>query len=161
MPDLASSTSKKVVIQRFDREPLPGFVNPSTWLTPDGIELLTVSGSVSMVPYPEVRIVFFVREFGPDPSAGMRRTFLSRPKLAGLWVRLLFRDDDTLESVATNDLLQVDVWGLHVIPPDTRERIWVPRAALKSVQVLGVMGSPLRTRKPPAKEQIGLFEESA
>ena len=57
---MASSTSKKVVVQRFEREPLPGFVNPSTWLTPDGVELLTVAGAVSIVPYRDVRIVFFV-----------------------------------------------------------------------------------------------------
>lgn len=150
-----------MVVQRFDREPLPGFVNPSTWLTPDGVELLTVTGAVSVIPYQDVRIVFFVREFVADPSAAMRKTFLSRPKLAGLWVRLLFRDNETLEAVATNDLLHMEVWGVHVIPPDTRERIWVPRAALQSVQVLGVMGSPLRARKPPVRDQIGLFEESA
>ena len=147
-----------MVVQRFEREPLPGFVNPSTWLTSDGIELLTVAGAVSIVPYRDVRIVFFVREFGTDPSAGMRRSFLSRPKLTGVWVRLLFRDNEALEAVAANDLLQIETWGLYVIPPDSRERVWVPRAALQSAQVLGVMGSPLRTRKPQAKEQIGLFE---
>ena len=33
--------------------------------------------------------------------------------------------------------------------------------ALRGVQVLGVVGSPLKKRKPKAvpKEQIGLFEE--
>ena len=150
-----------MVVQRFEREPLPGFVNPSTWLTPAGIELLSVAGNVTIVAYPDVRIVFFVRDFVADPAAGMRRSFLSRPKMNGLWVKLQFRDDEILEAIAPNDLLQVETWGMHVIPPDTRERIWVPRAALRAVQVLGVMGSPLRAKKPPQRDQIGLFEESA
>jgi hypothetical protein len=158
---LASSTSKKVVVQRFEREPLAGFVNPATWLTSTGLELLSVAGNVTVIPYVDIRIVFFVREFGRDPAEGMRRSFLSRPKVNGLWVKLIFRDQDTLEAVAPNDLLQVETWGIHVIPPDTRERIWVPRTALLSAQVLGVMGSPLRSRKPPSRDQIGLFEESA
>ena len=158
---MAVSTSKKVVVQRFDRESLPGFVNPSAWLTPAGIELLTVAGSVHIVPYPEIRAVFFVREFGADPAAGIRRAFLSRPKLVGLWVRLMFRDSDTLEAVIPNDLLQMEPLGLHVIPPDTAQRIWVPRSALQSIQVLSVMGSPLRRKPPARKDQIGLFEESA
>jgi hypothetical protein len=158
---LAASTTKKVVVQRFDRDSVAGFVNPAAWLTPAGIELLTVAGSVTIVPYPDIRAVYFVREFGSDPAAGMRRAFHSRPKLNGLWVRLLFRDNETLEAVAPNDLLQMDALGLHVIPPDTAQRIWVPRAALQSVQVLSVMGSPLRRKPPARKEQIGLFEESA
>jgi hypothetical protein len=158
---LALSTSKKVVVQRFDRDAASGFVNPAAWLTPAGIELLTIAGAVQIIPYIETRAVFFVREFGTDPAAGMRRAFLSRPKVAGLWVRLLFRDGETLEAVIPNDLLQIDAVGLNVIPPDTAQRIWVPRTALQSVQVLSVMGSPLRRKPPARKDQIGLFEESA
>jgi hypothetical protein len=51
-----------------------------------------------------------------------------------------------------------------VIPPDSsssQQRIFVPRVALRSVAVLGVIGSPLKKKKtkPAPKEQIGLFEE--
>jgi len=51
-----------------------------------------------------------------------------------------------------------------VIPPDpysNQQRVFVPRVALRAVDVLGVVGSPLKRRKPKAvpKEQIGLFEE--
>lgn len=158
---MAVSTSKKVVVQRFDREPVSGFANPSGWIQPAGLELLTAAGTVAVIPYEEIRAAFFVREFGTDPSAGMRRTFLSRPRLVGLWVRLIFRDDETLEGVVPNDLLQMEPLGIHVIPPDTAQRIWIPRTALRSVQVLGVMGSPLRRKPPARKEQIDLFEESA
>jgi hypothetical protein len=157
---LGVSTSKKVVLQRFDRDPVSGFINPGAWLTPAGVELITVSGAVLTVPYSEIRWVSFVREFGSDPTVGMRRAFLSRPRMEGLWLKLLFRDQSTLEGVIGNDLLQVESLGLHVLPPDTAQRIWVPRAALAAIQVLGVTGSPWRSKKKPAapREQIGLFE---
>jgi hypothetical protein len=160
---VSSSTSKKVLVQRFDRETLPGFVNASAFLTGRGVEILTTGGSVSVLPYEDVKSVFFVRDFTENDPASARRVFLSRPKLDGIWVRLTFRDGDTLEGLMPNNLLQVEAEGVQVIPPDGAQRVFVPRAALKSVQVLGVVGSPLRTgrKKPAARDQIGLFEESA
>jgi hypothetical protein len=159
---LASSTNKKVHIQRFDRESLSGFVNTATYLTPAGVELLQRSGTVQNVPYADLKAVYFVRDF-PIGEPADRRVFVSRPKLDGLWIRLLFRDGDALEGVIPNNLMQVDATGFLMIPPDSTQRVFVPRAALTEVQVLGVVGSPLRKprKKPPAKEQIGLFEEQA
>ena len=160
---MASSTSKKVLVQRFDRETLPGFVNASAFLTDRGVEILTTGGAVSLLPYEDVKSVFFVRDFTENDPASARRVFLSRPKLDGIWVRLTFRDGDTLEGLMPNNLLQVEAEGVQVIPPDGAQRVFVPRVALKSVQVLGVVGSPLRTgrKKPVTRDQIGLFEESA
>jgi hypothetical protein len=157
---LATSTSKKVVVERFDREAVTGFVNPAAWLTAGGFELLTTSGAVMVLPYHDVKAVFFVREFNDVPS---RRKFASRPRTGGLWLRLSFRDGDTLEGVMPNNLLQVEAQGLDILPPDSAQKVFVPRAALLGVQVLGVVGSPLRAgkRKPPSKDQIRLFEESA
>jgi hypothetical protein len=157
---LATSTSKKVLVQRFDRETVPGFVNPSAWLTGDGLELLTTSGAVTVLPYRDVKAVYFVREFTEVPG---RRSFASRPRTGGLWLRLTFHDGDTLEGVMPNNLLQMEPEGLHILPPDSGHRVFVPRAALSGIQVLGVVGSPLRTtrKKPPTKDQIRLFEESA
>ena len=159
---MASSTNKKVHIQRFDRESLAGFVNPATYLAAQGVELLQRSGTVQIVPYSEIKSVYFVRDF-PVGEPDERRAFLSRPKLNGLWIRLAFRDGDSLEGVMPNNLMQIDATGFLIIPPDSTQRVFVPRAALHGVQVLGVVGSPLRSprKKPAAKEQIGLFEEQA
>jgi hypothetical protein len=157
---LATSTSKKVLVERFDRETVSGFVNPSAWLTGSGLELLTTSGAVTVLPYRDVKAVFFVREFTDPPG---RRSFASRPRTGGLWLRLSFRDGDVLEGVMPNNLLQMEPEGLHILPPDSAQRVFVPRAALSAIQVLGVVGSPLRAgrRKPPSKDQIRLFVESA
>jgi hypothetical protein len=159
---LATSTSKKVQIYRFDRETISGFVSPPTYLTAGGAEILTLTGSVLMVSYGEIKLIAYVRDFGAEEMTSARRTFLSRPKLDGLWLRFDFRDRDTLEAIMANNLLQVEEPGFHAIPPDGAQRVFVPRQALTGVQVLGVVGSPLRMkRKPAGQRQIGLFEESA
>lgn len=160
---MSGSTTKKAVIHRFEKEPVAGHVNPVSYLQPTGVELLSAQGVATTVPYMDIKNISFVRDFdGQDEPA--RRVFSTRPKMEGLWVRFEFRDGEVMEGIMTNNLLQVEHYGFTVIPPDpssNNQRIFIPRAALRSVAVLGVIGSPLRRRKPkPApKEQIGLFEE--
>lgn len=152
-------------MSRFDREPLAGFVKPQTYLQPDGLELLSQNGSVSVVPYGEIKLVCFVRDFQQGEPRKELRLFTTRPKMEGLWVRMRFRDGDLMDGMLANNLLQLDSYGLSVIPPDPgfqNQRIFVPKAALSSVQVLGVVGSPLRMRKPkrpPSKEQLEMFDQ--
>jgi hypothetical protein len=160
---VASSTLKKAVIRRFDREALAGYINPVSYLQLTGVELLSAQGNVAIVPYPEIKTVSFVRDFdgAPEPA---RRLFNTRPKMAGLWIRLELRDGEVMEGVMSNNLLQMETHGFTVIPPDpysNQQRIFIPRIALRAVEVLGVVGSPLKKRKtqPATKEQIGLFEE--
>jgi len=161
---LAASTTKKVLIRRLDRQIIPGFANPQTYLRPDGVEILTRGSQVLVTPYKDLKAVYFVREFEEPPEEETRRLFQSRPKLDGLWVRMKFRDDDVLDGVLPNDLLRLMEQGLTITPPDpyaNTQRIFVPRQALTELAVLGVIGSPLnrdrRKRRAPAKEQIELF----
>jgi hypothetical protein len=160
---LAGSTTKKVLIRRFDREPLSGFVNPQVYLRQTGIELMSQAGDVTVVPYYEVKTVCFVKDFDAEPDE-TRKVFQNRPKTDGLWVRATFRDNEIMEGILNNNLLQLEPFGFTVVPPDpnsNNQRIFVPRAALKEIQVLGVVGSPLRRRKPkpPSKDQISLFDQ--
>ena len=160
---MAGSTTKKAVIRRFDREALAGYVNPLTYQQAAGIELLSAEGNVAIVPYAEIKTVSFVRDFGMGDES-TRLVFNTRPKMEGLWISFQFRDGEVMEGVMPNNLLPFDPHGFTVIPPDpysNHQRVFVPRSALESVQVLGVVGSPLKKRKPktPAKEQIGLFDE--
>lgn len=151
------------MIRRFDKETLSGYVNPLSYLQPTHVEVLSEDGQISAVPYHEIRTVSFVRNFVAAADAE-RRIFFTRPKMEGLWVSFRFRDDEVLQGVMPNNLLQVEPQGFTVIPPDSFgnvQRVFVPRAAVKSVEVLGVVGSPLNRRKskPAAKEQIGLFDQ--
>jgi hypothetical protein len=160
---VAASTTKKALVRRFDRETLQGYIHPVSFLQPEGLELLSEEGNISRIPYDEIKTIAFVREFDV-PAELERRTFQTRPKMAGLWVNLRFRDGESLEGVMPNNLLQVEHYGFTIIPPDpysNQQRIFAPRAALVGVEVLGVIGSPLNRRKakPAPKEQIGLFDE--
>jgi len=163
---LAASTSKKVLIHRYQRETLAGYVNPLSFLQPEGVELLSDQANVTIVPYVEVRSLAFVKEF-EGTGEPERAAFQSRPKTPGLWVNLKFRDGESLEGIIPNNLLLVENAGFSVIPPDpfgNLQRIWVPRSSLAAVEVLGVVGSPLRKRKPKdaagGKDQPSLFDDS-
>jgi Family of unknown function (DUF6982) len=163
---LAVSTTKKVLVTRFDREPLAGFVNPHSYLQTEGLELLSQGGAVSVVPYTEIKLVCFVRDFQQGEPRKELRLFTTRPKMEGLWVRMRFRDGDVMDGMLSNNLLQMDSYGLSVVPPDPgfqNQRVFVPKAALSMVQVLGVVGSPLRMRKPKptAKEQLEMFDQQS
>ena len=160
---MAGSTSKKVRISRFEREPLLGYVNPLTYLRPAGVELLTPDGNYSVVPYDEVKAVQFVKDFEPPDPGIERKVFSTRPKMDGLWVRVKFRDGEVMDGILANNLLLMESQGFTVVPPDpysNNQRLFLPRKALTELQVLGVVGSPLRQRKPKPvpKEQIGLFD---
>ena len=159
---MAGSTTKKAVVRRFDKEPLAGYVNPSSFLQLTGAELLSAQGNVALVPYPDIKTIAFVRDF--ETTEPGRRVFQTRPKMEGLWLRLELRDGEVMEGIMSNNLLQLEPHGFTLIPPDpfgNDQRIFIPRTALRTVEVLGVVGSPLKKRKPKpaAKEQIGLFEE--
>ncbi len=157
---MAGSTAKKVVVRRFDRDTLTGFINPFSYLQPHGLELLRQDGSLSLLPYTEVRSVAFVKDFDGEPEPS--RVFLNRPKLEGLWVRMVFVDGEVMDGILPNNLLSWEVAGITVTPPEpdsNNQKLFVPREALRSVQVLGVVGSPLRAKrkKAPAPDQPTLF----
>lgn len=161
---MAGSTSKKIIVVRFDREPMQGFTNPQSFLQEAGIEFLTAAGALVILPYLDVKGVCFVKDFESGPAWREHRAFSNRPKTEGLWLRLNFRDGDTMEGLIGNNLMALDAQGFLVAPPDAgfqNQRVFVPRTALTSVQVLGVVGSPLRRpakAKPAQKEQLKMFE---
>jgi hypothetical protein len=161
---LGQSTNKRVIVSRFDREPLQGFVQTPEGFGPGGFDLLSPEGTLLKIPFSDTKAVCFVRDFEPGESWRKHRSFLARPKTAGLWVRLRFRDGDSLEGLAPNNLLSFEASGFSIVPPDPtfhNQRIFVPREALAAVEVLGVIGSPLRRRAKAAvdkEKQIALFE---
>jgi hypothetical protein len=160
---LAGSTTKKAIIRRYEKEPLSGYLNPVSFQQPTGVELLSAEGNIATVPYLDIKSISFVRDF--DRTAPPeRQVFQNRPKMEGLWVRLRFRDGDLMEGVIPNNLLLLEHYGVTVVPPDSysnQQRVFVPRTSLEAMEVLGVVGSPLKKvkAKPAGKEQIGLFEE--
>jgi hypothetical protein len=157
-----ASTHKKVIVELHDRKSLRGYLNPSRLGQFDPLDLLTPHGEHEELPIAKIRSIYFVRDFDDDFEPE-RKAFLSRPKLDGLWLRLRFLDGESLEGVVPNDLLSLLDNGIQITPPDLNsntDRIFVPRAALTEVTVLGVVG--IARRKPAAATataQPRLFNE--
>jgi hypothetical protein len=160
-----SSTHKKVTVRKLDRDSLNGFV-ATHFLNEGKLELLNTAGNLVALDLRDIKCVFFVREFG-DAEELNRKTFTTRPRTEGLWVRLRFKDNDVMEGMMPNDLTQFGPEGYLVNPPDTRsntQRIFIPRTALTELTVLAVIGGPASRRrksgeKPSDTRQVALFTE--
>jgi hypothetical protein len=157
------STHKKVIVRKLDRDTLNGYVAPANFLREGKLELLNTSGTVVAIELTEIKGVYFVRDF-MDAGAPTRKTFTSRPRTEGLWVRLRFKDGEALEAMMPNDLALTLAEGFLVNPPDLRsntQRIFVPRSALDSLEVLAVIGSARRHRPTTAADvrQVPMFGE--
>ena len=154
-----ATTHKKVVVRKMDRDSVSGFV-AATFVNDGKVEVMNTAGNVVALDLRDIKGVYFVREFG-DSDLG-RKTFTSRPRMEGLWVRLRFRDNEVIEGMMPNDLLQDGAEGYSVIPPDPHsntQRIFVPRSALSEMTVLGVIGekSSRRGRRPEDTRQVPMF----
>jgi len=156
------STHKKVIVRKMGRDSLSGYVAPAHFVIEGKLELLNPSGKVVLIDLAEIKTVDFVRDFSETASPG-RKTFTSRPRTEGLWVRLKFTDNDVLEGMMPNDLVQVAPEGYLITPPDTRgntQRVFIPKSALQEMNVLAVIGRP-EGRKKAAEDarQEKLFSE--
>ncbi len=138
----ASSTRKKVVIHKFGKTLVKGYVNPRTYLTHTGVEVLDREGRLLHIALEELKGVFFVRDFEGRRERPERKVFQSRPKLSGLWIRMAFKDNEVLEGLISNNLLNLDPKGFLVTPADVYSnnlKILVPRGALLKLEVLGLI----------------------
>lgn len=165
---------KKVIIRRFTPGLLAGYLSGSGFQQGGNLDLLDLSGRVLPVPLETIKMVSFVRDFNTadtvNPERLLRKTFPSRPRTEGLWVRLQFKDEDVLEGLAPLDLSllegAVEDQGILITPPDVRgnvQRIYVPRVALTGMTVLAVITTPSRKKptpvpsEPQEREQKDLF----
>src|SRR5258708_15415188 len=156
------STHKKVIVRKQDRDSISGYVAPANFVVDGKLELLNTSGNVVAIDLRDIKADYFVREFS-DSDVMSRKTFTTRPRTQGLWVRLKFKDNEVIQGLMSHDLVQNPAHGFLINPPDLRsntQRVFVPRASLQSVTVMTVVGSAHRRRKwPPDTRQVTLFEQ--
>ena len=162
MKDPMPSTHKKVIVRKMDRDSISGYVAPTSFVRDGKLELLNTAGNVVGIDLKEIKGVYFVREFG-DSEMLARKTFTSRPRTEGLWVRLKFKDNEIVEGLMPNDLSQQLSEGFLINPPDLRsntQRVFIPRTALDSLTVLAVIGGTHRKRRRPEDQlQVPMFGE--
>jgi len=157
------STHKKVVVRKVDRDSVNGYVAPANFVREGKLELLNTAGNVVAIDLRDIKVVYFVRDFADSESLS-RKTFTTRPRTEGLWVRLKFKDNEVIEGMMANDLSATTADGFLVNPPDLRsntQRMFVPRSALESLTVLAVIGATRRQRRgmPADTRQVPMFGE--
>jgi len=164
---LPASTAKHVVLYRFDRQPVEGIVNPGAYLFDDHLELITLSGSLQTPRYGDCKALCFISESGPTNLFTEHSFFERRPKSPGLWTRFTFRDSDRLDGILSHNLLDWPHAGYLITPPGagaTRQRVFIPRAALIGTELRGVVGRPVAAQKQTGDrtgiegEQLSMFE---
>src|SRR5262249_5721814 len=140
---------------------MKGYLNPSRLGQIDPLNLLTQEGEHEQIALERIRSLYFVREFNGDFEPE-RKSFLSRPKLDGLWIRLRYTDGETLEGVVPNDLLSLLDNGVQLTPPYSPphpDRISVPLPPTSSLTAPGVVGIARRKPAVAAAAQSKLFSE--
>ena len=150
------SARKPVIVRKFSREWYAGYAGASFGQDSPTLEILDLTGKVLTVAWEAVKWVCYVRDFSStsdmaNPERLLQKRFAVRPRAAGLWLRMTLTDGEELEGLASNDRSLVAGAGLLLTPPDTRsntQRIYVPRQAIQSLEVVSLIGAPGRKRRP-------------
>ncbi|HKF49713.1 MAG TPA: hypothetical protein VKB38_20300 [Terracidiphilus sp.] len=159
-----ASQRKPVIVRKFSRDWIAGYARPSFGQDSHELEILDTSGKVVWIRWDTVKWVCYVRELAASPADQanperlLQKRFAVRPRAAGLWVRMILNDGDILEGLAANDRSLIEGAGLLLTPPDMRsntQRVYVPRQAILSLEVVGLIGAG--KRRPSTPEQPELF----
>jgi hypothetical protein len=137
---------------------MAGYTSAAFGQNASELEVLDQSGKVITIPWDTVKWVCYVRDFPSgeqgNPERLLQKRFAVRPRAAGLWLRMTLTDGDELEGLAANDRSLVDGAGLLLTPPDTRsntQRIYLPRQAIQTLEVVSLIGGGPRKRLPETK----------
>jgi hypothetical protein len=169
-----AEAQKKVILRLFTGDPISGYLPATGFATGETISLMDTGGRVISFPLSDIKLIAYVRDFNTsdrlDPERLGRRSFPARPRTEGLWLRMTFRDGETLEGLAALDISFLDSIatdrGLSVTPPDTRsntQRVYVPRSALTSLELLSLITSATKRRptvKPAREPEPWLFDNT-
>jgi hypothetical protein len=162
-----ASLRKPVIVRKFSRDWCAGYAGVNFGQEAAELEILDLSGKVLWIAWKQVKWVCYVRDFPAgetvNPERLLHKRFSIRPRTAGVWLRMTLTDGEELEGLAANDRSLVEGAGLLLTPPDTRsntQRIYVPRTAIQSLEVLGLIGVGSRkgaAARRAAGEQPDLF----
>lgn len=162
-----TSQRKPVIVRKFSRDWCAGYAEASFGQVGAELEILDLNGKVLRIGWEQVKWVCYVRDFPAGETANperlLQKRFAVRPRTPGLWLRMTLTDGEELEGLATNDRSLVEGAGLLLTPPDTRsntQRIYVPRQAIQTLEVVSLIGSVSRKRAEAtgrALEQPELF----
>lgn len=164
-----ASQRKPVIVRKFSRDWCAGYAGVNFGQEAAELEILDLGGKVLRISWNQVKWVCYVRDFPAgeqaNPERLLHKRFSMRPRTPGLWLRMTLTDGEELEGLAANDRSFVDGAGLLLTPPDTRsntQRIYVPRQAIQTLEVVSLIGAGNRKRVEAASkatEQPELFPQ--
>jgi hypothetical protein len=164
-----ASPRKRVIVRKFSRDWVAGYADALFARNVPALEVLEIGGKVVTIGWEAVKWVCYVRDFPSgdpgNPERLLQKKFAVRPRTAGLWLRIALTDGDELEGLAANDRSLIEGAGLLLTPPDTRsntQRIFVPRAAIQTLEVVGLIGAA-RAKRPATVSSMAqpeLFPEA-
>ncbi|MGC8549750.1 MAG: DUF6982 domain-containing protein [Acidobacteriaceae bacterium] len=162
-----SASRKKAIVRKLSRDWVSGYVSSEDFCHQGTVELLDLSGKVILLPAVEIKWLCFVRDFNSgelnNPERLLRKTFASRPRIEGVFLRLRLSDGEQLEGIATNDRSLIDGDGLFLLPPDTRsntQRLWIPATTIAELEAVAVITSHARHKESPAAPRPAASDSS-
>ena len=163
-----ASARKPVIVRKFTRDWCAGYAGAGFGQDAAELEILDLTGKVLRMGWEQVKWVCYVRDFPAgeqaNPERLLHKRFAIRPRSPGLWLRMTLTDGELLEGLAANDRSLVEGAGLLVTPPDTRsntQRIYLPRQAIQSLEVVSLIGAGGHRRTGVAIQQPELFPGEA
>jgi hypothetical protein len=156
-----TSTHKKVAVRHRQLGLVPGYIDPDRlpWLrNGTALELLRPEGQAQPLAPGDVHAIYFVDDFArcaelrtlPMPGRAAAR-------LPGVWVRVRWRGQPSLEGLLATNLLQLKR-GIELTPlrmDCAWQRVYIPFDAVEELSVVDVVRPPRRRRS--ASGQIDLF----
>jgi len=157
-----ASLRKPVIVRKFSRDWCAGYAGASFGHNDADLEILDLTGKVLRISWEQVKWVCYLRDLPSttadqaNPERLLQKRFAIRPRNAGLWLRMTLTDGEELEGLAANDRSLIEGAGLLLTPPDTRsntQRIYVPRKAIQTLEVVSLIGAAARKRVAAAAGQ--------
>jgi hypothetical protein len=151
---------KAVIVRKFSRDWWAGYVDADFGQNPTELELLDLTGKILRIGWEQVKWVCYVRSHAVDaanPERLLHKRFSTRPRTAGVWLRMTLADGEELEGLAANDVSLVSGLGLLLTPPDTRsntQRVYVPRQAIQKLELVSLIGAAAPRRVAPAGRAV-------
>ncbi len=167
------AAQKKVVVRLSGGGLAWGYLPQSGFVRDGKVELIETDARAKLLELSEIEIIAYVKDFNLDdkiePERLGRRAFPARPRCEGLWVRLELRQSPPLEGLVSFGMGFIDQLledrGVFLTPPDGRGntvRVFVPRTALRGLEVLGWVTSPTKKLAEKAAKEVAqalLFDD--
>jgi hypothetical protein len=136
---------RKVIVRKLNGEILKGYMEENPELIQgDSINFISLTEERISIPKTEMKALFFVRKFSGNREYTEVKFFESQPRIDGLWVRLKFHDNETIEGIVSNSIRFLNDDGFFLRPPDPNSNnrlMYVLKVGLRDFTVLGVQYS--------------------